>query len=53
MAEFQRLRIDLSQTLDASAGKKIADPPGFSASVAKEVRAEIDIKYPMQLVISF
>ena len=37
MAAFQKLRIDLSQTLDASAAKKIADPPGFSASVAKEV----------------
>jgi hypothetical protein len=37
MAEFQRMRIDLSQVFDASAAKKMADPPGFSASVAKEV----------------
>jgi len=38
MADFQRLRIDLSQVLDANANKRLADPPGFSASVAKEVR---------------
>jgi hypothetical protein len=40
MAEFQRMRIDLSQALDASAAKKIADPPGYSAAVAKEVSKE-------------
>ena len=40
--EFQRLRIDLSQSLDSTLAKKLADPPGFSATVAKEVSQRED-----------
>ena len=37
MTEFQRLHIDLSQTLEPNAAKKLADPPGFSTAAGKEV----------------
>ena len=37
MTEFQKMSIDLSQILDTNASRRLPDPPGFSASVAKEV----------------
>lgn len=36
MGDFHRFRPDMSNLLDNTTAKRLADPPGFSPSVAKE-----------------